>query len=137
VSTTSEIEPGQRIDLSIEVIGVDRSRRTARIVDQQPGRPPTRIDGLTIGAPMLTGDAPHDGEVHPDGDELLYLVSGAISVRLELADRDHTVELAAGDAVVVPKGIWHRITLREPGTLLHVTPGPHGESRRVRSTRRS
>jgi mannose-6-phosphate isomerase-like protein (cupin superfamily) len=129
VSTTYEIEPGDCIDLSMEVIGLDRSTRTARIVEQEPGRPPRRIDGLTIGAPMLTGDPPHDGEVHPDGDELLYLVSGAISVRLELANGDRTVELAAGDAVVVPKGIWHRITLREPGTLLHVTPGPHGEAR--------
>jgi mannose-6-phosphate isomerase-like protein (cupin superfamily) len=129
VSTTYEIEPGDCIDLSMEVIGLDRSTRTARIVEQEPGRPPRRIDGLTIGAPMLTGDPPHDGEVHPDGDELLYLVSGAISIRLELANGDRTVELAAGDAVVVPKGIWHRITLREPGTLLHVTPGPHGEAR--------
>jgi hypothetical protein len=43
------------------------------------GRPPQRIDGLMIGAPQIAGDRPHDGETHPDGDKLLYLVSGAVT----------------------------------------------------------
>ncbi len=43
-----------------------------------PG-PPRRVPGLVIGAPSLTRNAPHGGEMHPDGDELLYLLSGAIS----------------------------------------------------------
>jgi mannose-6-phosphate isomerase-like protein (cupin superfamily) len=128
MSTTHEIEPGQRIDLSCEVVGLDRSDRRARLVEQN-GRGPQRIDGLTVGAPMLTGDAPHAGEVHPDGDELLYLVSGAITVRLELPEGDRTVDVAAGEALVVPKGTWHRINLREPGILVHITPGPDGAHR--------
>jgi mannose-6-phosphate isomerase-like protein (cupin superfamily) len=128
-ATTHEIEPGRRIDLSSEVVGLDGADRRARIVEQQPRRPPQRIDGFTIGAPELTGDAPHDGEVHPDGDELLYLVSGAVTVRLELPGGDRDVDLGAGDAVVVPRGIWHRITLREPGRLIHITPGPNGDAR--------
>ena len=76
MSTTHEIEPGRRIDLSCEVVGLDRSDRRARLVEQNAGRPPHRIDGFTVGAPMLTGDAPHGGEMHPDGDELVYMVSG-------------------------------------------------------------
>ncbi len=129
MSTTHEIEAGQKIDLSCEVVGLDRSDRRARLVEQIGGRPPQRIDGFTIGAPMFTGDAPHGGEVHPDGDELLYLISGAIIVRLELAGGDRTVDLAAGEALVVPKGTWHRIHLREPGRLIHITPGPNGDHR--------
>ena len=86
MAVTHEIEPGRLIDLTAEVVGLDRSDRLARIVEQQPGRPPRRIDGLTIGAPQITGDAPHDGEMHPDGDELLYLISGAVTVTLELPD---------------------------------------------------
>jgi mannose-6-phosphate isomerase-like protein (cupin superfamily) len=128
MTTTHEIQPGQLIDLSREVIGLSRDDRTARLVEQ-PGGPPKRIDGVTIGAPMLMGDAPHDGEMHPDGDEILFLVSGAVTVRLELPDGDRTVELGAGDAVVVPQGIWHLITLREPGRLVHITPGPNGDAR--------
>jgi len=128
VATTHEIQPGRRIDLSCEVVGLDRADRHARIVEQT-GRGPQRIDGLTIGAPDLTSDPPHNGEIHPDGDELLYMVSGAVSVRLELPDGDETVELRAGDAIVIPKGIWHLVTLREPGRLVHITPGPNGEAR--------
>ena len=129
MTTTHEIEPGQPIDLSGQVVGLDRSDRRACLVEQIAGRPPQRIDGLTIGAPMLTSDAPHAGEVHPDGDELLYLVSGAVTVLLELPDGDRTVDLGAGQALVVPQGIWHRVHLREPGTLVHITPGPHGDHR--------
>jgi mannose-6-phosphate isomerase-like protein (cupin superfamily) len=129
MSTTHEIEDGQTIDLSCEVVGLDRSDRRARLVEHKAGRPPQRIDGFTVGAPMLTSDAPHSGEVHPDGDELLFLISGAITVQLELPAGDRTVDLAAGEALVVPKGTWHNITLREPGRLVHITPGPHGDHR--------
>jgi mannose-6-phosphate isomerase-like protein (cupin superfamily) len=133
MTSTHEIEPGRRIDLTSEVVGIDRADRTACLVEQQSGQPPQRIDGLTVGAPMLTGDAPHDGEVHSDGDELLYLASGAVTVRLELPDGNRNVELGAGDALVVPKGVWHRITLREPGQLIHITPGPNGAARPLHS----
>jgi mannose-6-phosphate isomerase-like protein (cupin superfamily) len=102
------------------------------VVEQLPGRAPQRFDGYNIGAPELGGPDPHDGEMHPDGDELLYLVSGAISVRLELPEGDRTVELEAGDALVVPQGIWHKITLRETGRLIHITPGPNGDARHLR-----
>jgi mannose-6-phosphate isomerase-like protein (cupin superfamily) len=128
MATTHEIEAGRRIDLAREVVGLGRSDRRARLVEQTGG-PPQRIDGLTVGAPELTGDAPHDGEMHPDGDELLYLISGAVTLTLELADGDHLVDLGAGDPVVVPKGVWHKITMREPGRLIHITPGPNGDAR--------
>jgi mannose-6-phosphate isomerase-like protein (cupin superfamily) len=128
MATTHEIEAGRRIDLAREVVGLGRSDRRARLVEQTGG-PPQRIDGLTVGAPELTGDAPHDGEMHPDGDELLYLISGAVTLTLELADGDRLVDLGAGDPVVAPKGVWHKITMREPGRLIHITPGPNGGAR--------
>jgi mannose-6-phosphate isomerase-like protein (cupin superfamily) len=134
MATTSEIQPGRRINLAREVVGFDRSDRRARLVEQT-GRGPQRIDGFTVGAPELTGDAPHDGEMHPDGDELLFLISGAITITLELTDGDRLVDLGAGDAVVVPKGIWHKITMREPGQLIHITPGPNGDARHLASGR--
>jgi mannose-6-phosphate isomerase-like protein (cupin superfamily) len=135
MATTHEIEPGRRIDLGREVVGFDRAGRRARLVEQEPRRPPKRIDGFTVGAPELVGDSPHGGEMHPDGDELLYLVSGSASLRLELPDGDQTVELHAGEAVVVPKGVWHLITTREPGRLIHITPGPNGEARTRKDSR--
>lgn len=74
----------------------------------------------------------HNGEMHPDADELLFLVSGGVDVLLEVGGREQTLELKAGDACVVPKGVWHRIRLREhsqPSQIIHVTPGPGGEWR--------
>lgn len=129
MATTQEIQAGRRIDLRREVVGLDRADGRARLVDQVAGRPPQRIDGFTIGAPQIAGDPPHDGEMHPDGDELLYLVSGAITVTLELSGGNTRVDLGAGDAIVVPRGVWHQITTLEPAQLIHVTPGPHGDAR--------
>ena len=139
MTTTHEIQPGRRIDLAREVVGIDGSDRRARLVEHTGG-PPKRIDGFTVGAPELTGDAPHDGEMHPDGDELLYLISGAVTVTLELADGDRLVDLGAGDAVVVPKGVWHqsRCGNRAGSSTSHpdrtARPGrsrvPHGDGRR-------
>jgi mannose-6-phosphate isomerase-like protein (cupin superfamily) len=135
MATTHEIRPGRRIDLGSEVVGLGWGDRRARLVEQRPGRPPQRIDGLTIGAPEVTGDPPHAGEVHPDGNELLFLVSGAVTVRLELPGGDETVELGPGDAIVIPQGVWHLVTLREPGRLIHITPGPGGEARPLGGTK--
>jgi mannose-6-phosphate isomerase-like protein (cupin superfamily) len=130
---TREIPPGRRIDLATEVVGLDRADGRARLVEQVAGRPPRRIDGITIGAPQIAGDPPHGGEMHPDGDELLYLISGAVTVILELPDGTTRVDLGAGDAVVVPQGVWHQITTVQPGRLIHVTPGPNGDARPLRT----
>jgi mannose-6-phosphate isomerase-like protein (cupin superfamily) len=108
----------------------------AAIVPCPPG-PPKRIDGYTVGViPNLDGPAPHRGEVHPDGDELLYLVSGEIEVVLDDGDEETvgdetTVVLRSGDALVVPRGVWHQIRVVEPAYFVHVTPGPNGGARRL------
>ena len=99
-----------------------------------PG-PPQRIDGYTIGAlPMLDGPELHGGEVHPDGDEFLYVANGTMELVLDDGDQETVgaetrVLLAAGDAYVVPRGVWHRVRALEPSFLVHVTPGPNGGHR--------
>ena len=93
------------------------------------GGPPPRIAGLTIGAPRMTRNPPHGGECHPDGDEILYLISGSIEVTLEEPEGERTVEVAPGEAFVVPRGVWHRVNLREPSQLLFITPGPRADHR--------
>jgi mannose-6-phosphate isomerase-like protein (cupin superfamily) len=92
--------------------------------------PPVRINGFTVGAPLMTGNPPHRGEMHPDGDELLLVLSGRIDVILEEGgDQEHVgvervEEVHAGQAIVVPKGVWHRVDVREPSRMVHITPGP-------------
>ena len=127
MSTTS-IQAGEPFDLSDAIVGLSRETGEASFVEWRSG-PPPRIDGYTVGAPHLTGNPPHNGELHPDADELLFLVSGRVLVYLELPDGEQTVEVNAGQALVVPRGVWHKILLQEPGQLVHITPGPGGEHR--------
>ena len=90
--------------------------------------PPERIDGMTVGIVTVTSDAPHRGEVHPDGDEILYVISGRLRVTGESAPQE-TFELGPGEACIVRKGEWHLVSLVERGELLHFTPGPNGDHR--------
>jgi mannose-6-phosphate isomerase-like protein (cupin superfamily) len=130
-----DIPRGTAFDLSKETVGLERATGRAWFMDWGDGGPP-RIDGYTIGAPWISGEPPHAGEMHPDADELLYLVSGRVRVRLELEDGDSDVQLGPGQALVVPRGVWHRVFLEEPGRLVHVTPGPGGQHRPLPGARR-
>ena len=71
-------------------------------------------------------------ERHPEGEELVVLMSGRADLVLELATGEHIVELEPGLAVLVPPGIWHRAIVHEPARMLTVTHGkgtehrPHG-----------
>jgi len=104
-------------------------------ITSAPPGPPQRIDGYTMGAiPNVDGPGPHGGEVHPDGDEFLYIVSGAMELILDDGDEqtagvETKVLLGSGDAYIVPRGVWHRLESVEPSYLIHLTPGPNGDHR--------
>jgi mannose-6-phosphate isomerase-like protein (cupin superfamily) len=115
-------------DLSVGSVGLLRDGSSDVVTTRAPG-PPRRVDGWIVGAPVMTRNAPHNGEMHPDGDELLYLISGRVDVILEEDGEQRTVPVKPGQAFVVPKGVWHRVMILEPSQLVHVTPGPGGEHR--------
>ena len=94
---------------------------------REPG-PPERIDGMTVGIVTMEHDAPHGGEVHPDGDEILYVISGRLRVIGDSAPNE-TLELGPGAACVVKRGEWHNVKILEKSQLLHITPGPNGDHR--------
>jgi mannose-6-phosphate isomerase-like protein (cupin superfamily) len=71
----------------------------------------------------MSKNPPHAGEMHPDGDELLYLVEGAMDVVLDEEAGERCLSLQPGQAFVVPCGVWHRVMIREPCRLLYFTPG--------------
>lgn len=115
-----------RVDPTSFVIDVHRDLSMSTRA-RKPG-PPERIDGVTVGMELVTHDAPHGGEVHPDGDEILFVASGRVRVTPE-TDPDNPVELGPGQACIVHKGQWHRVSILEPTLLVHVTPGPRGDHR--------
>ncbi len=119
----------------LDKVAMLRRDFTMSIEDTPPG-PPRRIDGYTIGAVTVTeGPGPHLGEMHPDGDEFLHVVTGAMELISDDGDADvvgneTVVVLRSGEACVVPRGVWHRVVATEPSLLIHVTPGPNGSARR-------
>jgi quercetin dioxygenase-like cupin family protein len=98
-------EAGVPFDPSRTPIGLT-SQGDARALEWPPG-PPPRIEGYTMGLAAMEANAPHGGEMHPDGDEILVLVSGRVELVLEYADGNRRVALPPGRAIIVPKGIWH------------------------------
>lgn len=92
--------------------------------------PPVPIDGVTFGVATMTENSPHGGEVHPDGDEILFLISGHINV-VFLADPVDDIEVKPGSGLLVPKGMWHRVDIIEPSPIVYLTPGPNNEFRPV------
>lgn len=93
----------------------------------KPG-PPERIHGMTVGIVTMEQSAPHGGEVHPDGDEILYVISGRVRVIGE-SSPDSPVELGAGESCVVRSGEWHKVQVMGKTQLIHITPGPSGDHR--------
>jgi len=62
-------------------------------------------------------------EMHPDGDEIVLALRGALALRLEAGAGESRVELDEGRYVVIPKGTWHTADVREPGRILVITWG--------------
>jgi quercetin dioxygenase-like cupin family protein len=122
-----------RVDCTSFSIAISRDLCMS-LVEHRVGRPPL-CDGLMVGIVDMDHDPPHGGELHPDGDELIYIISGKVRVVGESAP-DEPCELGPGDACIVSKGEWHRVHLLEPTRLLHITPGPRGDHRPLGTSRR-
>jgi len=68
-------------------------------------------------------------EMHPHGDEFVYLLSGAVELLLEQEDNVVTIALNDTGAVVVPRGVWHTAKVLAPSRMLHVTRGRETRTR--------
>jgi mannose-6-phosphate isomerase-like protein (cupin superfamily) len=62
-------------------------------------------------------------EMHPAGDELLFMLEGKATFILELPEGMKEVALSAGRLLVIPKGVWHTAKVSEPSRLLAITAG--------------
>lgn len=119
-----------RFDSATHTVGIDHNL-DAELVPEQPD-PPVPVNGMTFGVAMMTESAPHNGEMHPDGDEVLYLASGRVRLTLECEPVEQIV-MGPGDGCVVPRGVWHRVDILEPSKIVYLTPGPNNEFRPLRT----
>jgi len=63
-------------------------------------------------------------EVHPLGDEFVYLIEGDTDFVLFVDGAERTIRVSEpGSYVVVPRGVWHTARPHAPTTMLFVTPG--------------
>jgi mannose-6-phosphate isomerase-like protein (cupin superfamily) len=61
--------------------------------------------------------------------ELLFLVSGNTAIVLDDGKTRRKVSMKAGEALIVPRGVWHTFEIAEPGDLLAITRGAGTEIR--------
>lgn len=94
--------------------------------------PPAELDafgkGWLVSEFSFTQDWP-SWEMHPHGDEFVYLLAGHVELLLERDSGVETIVLEGSGAVVVPRGVWHTARLRQPSRMLHVTRGEGTENR--------
>jgi mannose-6-phosphate isomerase-like protein (cupin superfamily) len=82
------------------------------------------VDGVVLGEARMAVSAEHFGERHLDGDEVLYLISGRMRLKIEWQEGQwEEVELDPGETVIVPQGYWHRIEVEEPVRFLYMGGG--------------
>ena len=59
-----------RFDAASQTVAIKRDL-SAETMPAQPD-PAIPVDGYTFGVASMIENSPHDGEMHPDGDEVLY-----------------------------------------------------------------
>lgn len=63
-------------------------------------------------------------EMHPNGEELVVLVSGSVDLIVSADGQESCVRLRLpGELAVVPRGAWHTADVHELSMMLFVTPG--------------
>jgi mannose-6-phosphate isomerase-like protein (cupin superfamily) len=62
-------------------------------------------------------------EMHPNGEEFVYLLSGDVELLLELPSGVSCSRITGRGAVVVPRGVWHTARVLTPSRMFFVTMG--------------
>lgn len=67
-------------------------------------------------------------EMHPAGDEFVYVLTGSMEFVFDLQPAKH-LSVAAGEFAVIPKGVWHTANTENPSKALFITRGEGTEHR--------
>jgi mannose-6-phosphate isomerase-like protein (cupin superfamily) len=121
-----------KLDGTFAVIGPDHSVTAVPVTPTIYEELDKRFDAfkgrLLVASYRFDADWP-TWEMHPKGDEIVVLLSGAADMILDEAGRHRTVKLAVpGEFVIVPKATWHTAKVSTPTTMLFVTPGEGTEN---------
>ena len=89
--------------------------------------------GRMMGSTAQSADWDH-WERHPAGEEILVLMSGELELVLDTDKGEQRAVLGSGQTFIVPRGIWHRGIVKQPGQLMFITPGAGTEHRPVKAS---
>lgn len=67
-------------------------------------------------------------EVHYNGDEIVLIVEGETQLTLLVEGKEISQKMHAGEMMVVPERVWHRLESVDGVKLLSVTPQPTDHS---------
>ncbi len=70
-------------------------------------------------------------EMHPNGEEIVYLLSGAMDLILEKNENRETIELREKGLVVIPRQTWHTAKVLKPSKMLIITLGKETQIRQI------
>jgi mannose-6-phosphate isomerase-like protein (cupin superfamily) len=93
-----------------------------RLMGSEKGR---LLSGLSMGVDWT------NWEMHPAGDEILFMLEGKATFVLDRSDGLQEVTLGAGRLLVIPQGVWHTARVSEPSRLLAITVGAGTQHRPV------
>lgn len=69
-------------------------------------------------------------EMHPNGDEIVVLLSGVVDFILDVPGDQQTVSIRQpGDYAFVPQGTWHTANVLEKSMMLFITAGEGTEGK--------
>ena len=83
-------------------------------------------EGRLVAVFESSADRPY-WEMHPNGEEILVLLSGTMTMVFEERGGEREIALREGHACIVPRGTWHRAS--DPAERLRVRS--LGSSRRL------
>lgn len=93
---------------------IDVARLVDQCTDQWYNQTLCKVDDSVVRLGVVQGE--YHWHKHDIEDEFFYVVSGRFLIDLE----DRTIDLSAGKAVVIPKGVMHRPRAPERTVLLMV-----------------
>ncbi len=112
----------------METRDINAIRKNFHRLDSRANESLGSFDGVNVGiGRYVPGASPW--ERHSNGDELLFVLDGA--VRIEVLDHDSSFRatLSEGTLFTVPRGLWHQLVAEVPVHILYLSPSEEGVER--------
>jgi len=88
-----------------------------------PATDMARFDQGWLVSEFVCSEDWNNWEVHPNGDEFVYLLSGDVEPHLERPQGLSTERITGRGARVIPRNVWHTAKVFAPSRMFFITRG--------------